>query len=97
MAEAHLDHPGEITWFKDKGPLPVLGPCPHSSCRHDAQSTLAWGPSMERYELVRCVMPRTGAGCGGTCRAWSDGHGRTATAWLHVDVTADVQLHDTPA
>ncbi len=91
MAEPHLDHPGEITWFKGTGPRPVLGACPHVSCSHAAQSTVAWGPSLERYELVVCDMPRTGAGCAGSCRAWVDGRGRVTTSWLMVDVAAAVQ------
>lgn len=82
MAEAHLDHPGEISWYAGRGPGQVLGECPHVGCPHLDTSTIAWGPSLDRYELVRCVMP----GCvgDGQCRAWSDGRGRITTAWLHV-------------
>lgn len=97
MAEPNVDHPGEITWFKDKHPLPVLGPCPHHNCSHSVQSTIAWGPSMDRYELVVCDMPRTGAGCACTCRVWVNGRGRIATQWLQVDVAAGALLHETPA
>ncbi len=91
MAEPHLDHPGEITWFKGCGPLPVLGPCPHTSCSHVVLSTVAWGPSMNRYELVVCDMPRTGAGCAGNCRVWVDERGRVTTNWLRVGAAAVVQ------
>lgn len=82
MAEPHLDHPGEITWFKGYGPSRVLGPCVHVDCRHRAQSVIGWGPSMERYEIVRCDVPQH---CDGGCRAWSDGRGRITTTWLQVE------------
>lgn len=79
MAEPHVDYPGEITWFPRKGPLPVLGPCPHHACPHLDQTVIAWGPSMDHYELVQCVMP---GGCDRSCRSWSDGRSRTTTPWL---------------
>lgn len=82
MAEAHLDHPGEISWFKGYGPAPVLGPCPHAGCPHNAQSVIGWGPDMRRYELDQCDVTE---GCATECRAWADGHGRTTTPWQHVD------------
>ncbi len=85
MAEPHLDHPGEIHWFKGEGPRPVLGPCPHADCRHLGQGVIAWGPTLDRYELVECGTPDDD-GCAAQCRAWSDGHGRITTAWLQVDV-----------
>lgn len=88
MAEAHLDHPGEIHWFKDEIPLPVLGPCPHSQCKHLGQGVIAWGPSMERYELVECGSldpdAESDEDCATHCRAWIDGRGRVTTAWLNV-------------
>ncbi len=89
MAEPHLDHPGEIHWFKGEGPAPVLGPCPHGACKHWGQGVIAWGPSYERYELVECCIKDDG-GCGAECRAWADGQGRITTPWLHVDVRAKV-------
>ena len=66
MAEAHVDTPGEIHWFSGEGPAPVLGPCPHHGCPHNALATLAWGPDHAHYELNRCD-----ADCAGECRAWS--------------------------
>jgi hypothetical protein len=90
VAEAHLDHPGEIHWFKGEGPAPVVGPCPHSSCKHLGQGVIAWGPSLERYELVQCgsIRPADEADddCASRCRAWIDGRGRVTTAWLMVDL-----------
>jgi hypothetical protein len=80
MGEAHLDHPGEIHWFKSYGPSLVLGPCPHA-CPHNAQSVIAYGPSYERYELAQCDVPEH---CDGGCRTWVDEHGRPRTAWLQV-------------
>lgn len=92
MAEPHLDHPGQISWFKGHGPLPVLGPCPHTNCQHWGQGVIAWGPSMDRYELVACgsIDPADEApgDCAMTCRAWVDGQGRVVTQWENVDVTA---------
>jgi hypothetical protein len=93
MAEAHLDHPGDIHWFKSHGPAPVLGPCPHTACKHLGQGVIAWGPSMERYELVACgsINPTDQADddCAMHCRAWVDDCGRAVTAWLHVDLAAE--------
>lgn len=85
MAEPHLDHPGEINWFKGEGPAPVIGPCPHTDCRHLGQGVIAWGPTLDRYELVECGIAGSANGCGGHCRAWVDGHGRVTTPWLHVE------------
>lgn len=89
MAEAYLDHPGEITWFKGKGPLPVLGPCQHSECRHLGQNVIGWGPSVERYVIVACgsIDPadESPSDCAMTCRAWSDSDDRIVTPWLHVE------------
>jgi hypothetical protein len=82
MAEAHLDHPGEVSWYKGYGPSPVLGPCPHCDCPHNAQSVIGWGPSLDRYELSQCDVAE---GCDGGCRAWVDGRGRVRTAWLQVE------------
>jgi hypothetical protein len=81
MAEVHVDHPGEIRWFKRYGPRTVLGPCPHTTCLHDSQAVIAWGPDYRRYELIVCDTPE---GCNGHCRAWTDGSARTTTPWLHV-------------
>lgn len=88
MAEAHLDHPGEISWFAREAPRPVLGACPHPECKHLGQGVIAWGPSMDRYELVACGSPdpadESDADCASTCRAWVDSRGRTVTGWLNV-------------
>lgn len=70
MAEAHLDHPGEMRWFPGKGPVPVLGPCPHSDCSHNAAGCVAYGPDYDHYVLDECQVPAEDGGCGGTCRAW---------------------------
>jgi hypothetical protein len=67
VAEAHLDHPGDVTWFKGHGPAPVLGPCPHRDCPHNLLGTVAWGPDYEHYTLITCDV---GGGCAGGCRAW---------------------------
>ncbi|MBM3315842.1 hypothetical protein FJY71_08425 [candidate division WOR-3 bacterium] len=69
MAEAHLDHPGEITWWVGHGPAPILGDCPHTGCEHRDTSTVAWGPDFEHYELVNCMEQGEGK-CGGACRGW---------------------------
>jgi hypothetical protein len=90
VAEPHLDHPGEIHWFAKERPLPVLGPCPHVDCKHLGQGVIAWGPSMERYELVECGIASDKEGCAARCRAWSDGRGRITTPWLQVDWAAAV-------
>lgn len=82
MAEAHLDHPGDIHWFHGYGPATVLGNCPHGNCAHNAQSVIAWGPSYDRYELVACDVIN---GCATGCRAWVDSQGRVVTPWLQVD------------
>lgn len=78
--EAHLDHPGEVSWFVGHGPAPILGPCPHTECGHRSTSVVAWGPDLERYELVVCD---DSTGCDGACRGWlaqphegHNGHGR---------------------
>lgn len=94
MADPHLDHPGEIRWFKGEGPAPVLGPCPHS-CKHLGQGVIAWGPTMDRYELVECGIRPSGLGgdntdCAAQCRAWIDGYGLVTTAWLQVDLSQAV-------
>jgi hypothetical protein len=92
MAEAHLDHPGEISWFKGYGPLPVLGPCPHAECNHLGDGVIAWGPTMERFGLVTCGSIRPAdespGDCAGHCRAWVDDRGRQVTPWLNVDLSA---------
>lgn len=86
MAESHLDNPGEIRWFSGEGPAPVLGPCEHN-CQHWGQGVIAWGPTLDRYELVECGT-RDDDGCAARCRAWVDGRGRVTTAWLTVDLDA---------
>lgn len=88
MAEAHLDHPGEVSWFKSHGPAEVIGPCPHAECKHLGHAVIGWGPSMERYELVECgsLNPddESPSDCAGRCRAWVDDRGRVVTPWLYV-------------
>lgn len=69
MAEAHLDHPGELTWWVGHGPAPILGDCPHVDCAHRDTATVASGPDFEHYELVIC-MERGAGKCGGRCRGW---------------------------
>ena len=86
MAEPHVDDPGEIRWFKGEGPASVVGPCPHD-CKHWGQGVIAWGPSLDRYELVECGIPGD-EGCGAQCRAWVDGRGVVVTSWLQVQNTA---------
>lgn len=63
MAEAHLDHPGDVTWFKGHGPKQATGPCTHSCDHNWTMSVIAWGPDYEHYSLNECTK------CG--CRAWS--------------------------
>jgi hypothetical protein len=88
MAEPHLDNPGEIRWFKGEGPAAVLGPCPHTACKHLGQSVIAWGPSYDRYELVDCgsldPADESDSECARQCRAWTDKRGHVATTWLNV-------------
>lgn len=67
MADPHLDHPGDISWWPGHGPLPVLGACPHT-CDHSLIPTIAYGPDHEHYCLVRCDDPD---GCAGQCRGWA--------------------------
>jgi hypothetical protein len=71
MAEPHLDHPGDVTWFPGQRPAPVLGDCPHTRCPHDSLRCVAWGPDLEHYTLDQCTVPTDAGGCGGQCRAWS--------------------------
>ena len=81
MTEAHLDHPGEISWWSGYGPAPVVGPCPHTNCPHLDSACVAYGPDWKHYTLERCVMPD---GCNGNCRAWHDENMRTTTPWMQV-------------
>lgn len=71
MAEARLDHPGDVHWFSGYGPAQILGPCPHTECAHNALSDIAWGPDFEHYTLVTCDVAN---GCNGYCRAWAAEH-----------------------
>lgn len=66
MAEVHLDHPGEMSWWVGHGPAPILGDCPHT-CEHRDTSTVAYGPDYAHYELVVCI---EADGCAGACRGW---------------------------
>lgn len=81
MSERHLDHPGDLHWFRGYGPAQIIGPCPHAGCRHHAQSVIAHGPDLTRYELVVCEVD---AECAGQCRAWTDGGMDATTQWLEV-------------
>jgi hypothetical protein len=85
MAEAHLDHPGEVSWFKRYGPLPVLGPCPHAECTHLSTGVIGWGPSMDLYELVACGSvdwDESPSNCAMRCRAWVNHLGQVVSPWL---------------
>lgn len=88
--------PGEVRWHNGYTPLPAIGPCPHSVCEHLAHTSVAMGPSAERYELVDCGP--TGA-CWGRCRAWTGADGYVTTPWLQVREDPDVpaQPHDAQA
>lgn len=66
MAEVHLDHPGEVSWFAGHGPAPILGKCEHR-CEHRDTRTVAWGHDFDHYELAVCVEP---TGCNKQCRGW---------------------------
>jgi hypothetical protein len=80
VAEAHLDHPGGVSWWVGNGPAPILGDCPHE-CEHRDTRTVAWGPDFEHYELVECL-DTEGCAAGGrnttgvVCRGWSAEHPR---------------------
>lgn len=67
MSEAHLDHPGDWTWFAGYGPRKVKGPCPHTDCDHTSMVAVADGPDFDHYELEEC---RVAEGCNGHCRGW---------------------------
>lgn len=94
MGEVHLDHPGDVVWFKGHGPCLVLGPCPHVDCPHDMAGAIAYGPDHEHYVLDQCVVRD---GCNGQCRGWfaewphGEGPGGITyqpRQYLHVDVPA---------
>lgn len=87
MAEVHLDHPGEITWFDGWGSIPIAGLCTHAGCKHQFTSVIAWGPSLDRYELIRCGGWKDDEpeDCKGDCRAWVDSRGVVVTPWMMVD------------
>jgi len=88
MAEAHLDHPGEVTWFPNQQPATVLGECPHETCPHNEMRDIAWGPDYSHYVLVACIVPAETGGCDGQCRAWSaeypDTNAVTYATFLHT-------------
>ena len=93
MAEPHLDHPGETTWFAGYGPAPVIGPCPHVDCEHHGVRDIAWGPSYDQYALVACDDQ-----CDGQCRGWFGEHPtggpgpryQPPRAWQQVDLERQV-------
>jgi hypothetical protein len=98
VAEVHLDHPGEITWFAGRSHAPITGLCSHT-CPHHGQAVVAWGPSYDRYELVECQVKLNEHpdGCGGRCRAWADSRGRIVTDWITVDLRRSTRDVDQPA
>jgi hypothetical protein len=98
VAEPHLDHPGEITWFAGKSHAPIVGLCSHT-CPHDGQGVIAWGPSFERYELVQCAVKPSEHpdACDSCCRAWVDSRGRVVTDWITVDISGGTREVDQPA
>lgn len=64
MADAHVDHPGETTWFAGHGPRRPLGLACDHPCDHDwTLITVGWGPDYRRYSVVECTE------C--SCRAWT--------------------------
>lgn len=64
MAEAHLDHPGEITWFAGSQPRKGTGELCNHPCDHNfTLGNIAWGPDYEHYVLNECRE------CG--CRGWA--------------------------
>lgn len=90
MAEVHLDHPGDVRWFKGHAPAPVLGDCPHTGCPHEHTGAVAYGPDHAHYVLDACNEP---GGCDGTCRGWfgewpagHTPHYLPVQRWVHVDV-----------
>jgi hypothetical protein len=84
MAEPHLDHPGEVSWFAGFSPAPVLGPCPHGNCEHRDARSIAWGPDWDHYILEECVHCH----CRGWFGEWDDDDGRRhyrfPEKWLQV-------------
>jgi hypothetical protein len=98
VAEPHLDHPGEITWFAGKSHAPIVGLCSHD-CPHDGQGVIAWGPSYDRYELVQCAIKPSEHpdGCDSRCRAWVDSRGRVVTDWITVDIPGEPREVDRPS
>jgi hypothetical protein len=92
MAEAHVDHPGEMSWFVGHGPAPVIGPCPHTDCQHYGQTVIAWGPDAEHYELVQCDGRNGFDQCDGACRGWTRvvrGQARGGQSWVKVDLSQE--------
>lgn len=71
VAEPHLSHPGEVSWFAGYGPVPIAGLCPHD-CQHQDAKSVAWGPDWEHYILEQCVH----CGCRGWYGEWEDAEGR---------------------
>lgn len=64
MAEAHLDHPGDVSWFAGHQPKTSLGElCDHPCDHHFTLANIAWGPDYEHYALNECRE------CG--CRGWA--------------------------
>lgn len=79
MSQVYLDHPGDVHWFSGYGPAAVTGECPHPDCPHNGLTVIAWGPDVDRYELMACDSE-----CGGGCRAWVNGRGVVTSPWLRV-------------
>lgn len=76
MAETHLDHPGEVSWWVGHQPGTVVGPCPHSECEHLDVRTIAYGPDYAHYELHECT------GC--RCRGWYGEYPRGDAAPIRI-------------
>ena len=87
MAAVIIDTEDEIEWFDGLGPARVIGPCPHVTCHH-RNRPIAWGLTVERYELAECYRGENGqpSECDGRCRAWRNGDREITTEWLMVDV-----------
>lgn len=70
-----------IVWVRGERHLPPGDYCRHG-CGHAPTMVVARSDDPERRELLECLADINKGGCGGGCRAWSDGRGRITTAWL---------------
>ena len=53
--------PGIIYWYDGYQPVELGDPCVHS-CAHAFHEVIAWGPTVDKYELIRCQLCE--------CRGW---------------------------